>query len=94
MIHRRFSGADFPLFDILNFSQPLKLDKIFPLKKPKQSTREKIKLNLMGVTGLIKFVEAATKPGRIEQLRGCTVAIDSYCLLHKGSYSCSDKMVS
>lgn len=48
----------------------------------------------MGVTGLIKFVEAACEPGRIEQLKGCTVAIDSFCLLHKGAYSCSDKIVS
>lgn len=47
----------------------------------------------MGVTGLIKFVEAATEPGRVQKLRGSTVAIDSYCLLHKGSYCCSDKLV-
>jgi exonuclease-1 len=48
----------------------------------------------MGVTGLIKFVEKACDYGRIEALAGKTVAIDSYCLLHKGAYSCSDKLVS
>lgn len=48
----------------------------------------------MGVTGLIKFVEAACEPARIEKLKGCTVAIDASVLLHKGSYSCSDKIVS
>lgn len=48
----------------------------------------------MGITGLIKFVEAATEQGRVGKLRGSTVAIDSYCLLHKGSYCCSDKLVN
>lgn len=48
----------------------------------------------MGVTGLIKFVEAACEQGQVHMLKGCTVAIDSYCLLHKGAYSCSDKLVS
>lgn len=47
----------------------------------------------MGVTGLIKFVEKATEQGHISALKGKTVAIDASVLLHKGAYSCSDKLV-
>lgn len=32
-------------------------------------------------------------PITVAQIRGATVAIDSYCLLHRGAYSCSDKLV-
>lgn len=47
----------------------------------------------MGITGLIKLLDDAITPSRISQLSGSTVAIDSYYLLHKGSYSCADKLV-
>lgn len=48
----------------------------------------------MGITGLIQMVESCTEPSTIHKLEGRTVAVDSYWLLHKGSYSCSDKLVS
>lgn len=48
----------------------------------------------MGITGLLKFVEQATNYGHISKLKGATVAIDTFCLLHKGAYSCSDKIVN
>ena len=47
----------------------------------------------MGIQGLIPFCEPATKQILIAELKGKTVAIDSYCYLHKGSYSCADKLV-
>lgn len=47
----------------------------------------------MGIKGLIPFCEQATKPITIAEIKGKTVAVDSYCLLHRGSYSCSDKLI-
>lgn len=47
----------------------------------------------MGIQGLIPFCEQATRPITIAEIRGKTVAIDSYCLLHRGAYSCSDKLI-
>jgi exonuclease 1 len=47
----------------------------------------------MGIQGLIPFCEAATTPTSVAKLRGSTAAVDSYCLLHRGAYSCSDKLV-
>jgi exonuclease 1 len=47
----------------------------------------------MGITGLIPFCEQATTSILINEIKGKSVAIDSYCLLHKGSYCCSDKLI-
>lgn len=47
----------------------------------------------MGIQGLIPFCEQATKQITIADIRGRTLAVDSYCFLHKGAYSCSDKIV-
>lgn len=47
----------------------------------------------MGIQGLIPFCEQATRSTTISEMRGKTVAVDSYCYLHKGSYSCADKLV-
>lgn len=46
----------------------------------------------MGISGLIPFCEQATEQTNLVKFRGKTVAIDSYCWLHKGSYSCADKI--
>lgn len=46
----------------------------------------------MGITGLIPFLQKSSKPVHISQFSGCTVAIDSYCWLHKGAFSCADKL--
>uniref|UniRef100_A0A1B6EBA7 Exonuclease 1 n=1 Tax=Clastoptera arizonana TaxID=38151 RepID=A0A1B6EBA7_9HEMI len=46
----------------------------------------------MGITGLIPFLKKASKPVNVSQFSGCTVAIDSYCWLHKGSYTCVEKL--
>ncbi|CAH1964444.1 unnamed protein product [Acanthoscelides obtectus] len=43
----------------------------------------------MGITGLLPFLEKATKPCHISEFRGGTVAIDGYCWLHKGASACA-----
>ncbi|XP_054006849.1 exonuclease 1 isoform X1 [Hylaeus anthracinus] len=46
----------------------------------------------MGITGLLPFLEKSSKRTNINQFSGGTVAIDSYCWLHKGVFSCADKL--
>lgn len=48
----------------------------------------------MGITGLIPFMEKASKKTNISEFSGKTVAIDTYCWLHKGAFSCADKLVT
>lgn len=47
----------------------------------------------MGITGLIPFLEKATRKVTLKDLRGSTVGIDTYCWLHKGAISCADKLI-
>lgn len=47
----------------------------------------------MGITGLIPFVEKASRRTNVSEFSGSTVAIDSYCWLHKGAFTCADKLV-
>ena len=47
----------------------------------------------MGITGLLPFLDKSSKRVNISEFPGCTVAIDSYCWLHKGAFSCADKIV-
>ncbi|KPJ12353.1 Exonuclease 1 [Papilio machaon] len=47
----------------------------------------------MGITGLIPFLEKASRRANVGEFNGCTVAIDSYCWLHKGAFACADKLV-
>ncbi|KAF7989790.1 hypothetical protein HCN44_008464 [Aphidius gifuensis] len=46
----------------------------------------------MGITGLIPFLDKASKRGNISQFSGGSVAIDTYCWLHRGAFSCADKI--
>ncbi|KAG8222761.1 hypothetical protein J437_LFUL007836 [Ladona fulva] len=46
----------------------------------------------MGITGLIPFLEKASSPINIRQYKGQTVAIDAYCWLHRGIFSCAEKL--
>ena len=48
----------------------------------------------MGITGLLPFLEKAkvSRPANIKEFKGCTVAADAYCWLHKGAFSCADKL--
>ncbi|GBP33041.1 Exonuclease 1 [Eumeta japonica] len=46
-----------------------------------------------GLDGLLPFVEKASRRVNVSEFAGCTVAIDSYCWLHKGAFACADKLV-
>ncbi|XP_033215439.1 exonuclease 1 [Belonocnema kinseyi] len=47
----------------------------------------------MGITGLIPFLNKASKKSNVSQFSGGTAAIDAYCWLHKGAFSCADKLI-
>lgn len=47
----------------------------------------------MGITGLIPFLSKASKKSNVSEFSGGTVAIDAYCWLHKGAFSCADKLI-
>ncbi|CAH0584093.1 unnamed protein product [Chrysodeixis includens] len=47
----------------------------------------------MGITGLLPFIDKASRRTNVSEFSGCTVAIDSYCWLHKGAFACADKLV-
>ena len=47
----------------------------------------------MGITGLIPFLEKASCPINIRKLQGSSVAVDSYCWLHKGVFACAEKLI-
>lgn len=46
----------------------------------------------MGISGLLPFLEASSRTIHISEFKGCTVAIDSYCWLHKGAFGCCEKL--
>ncbi|KAG7207302.1 hypothetical protein KM043_008970 [Ampulex compressa] len=46
----------------------------------------------MGITGLLPFLEKSSKKTNINEFAGKTVAIDTYCWLHKGAFSCAEKL--
>ncbi|XP_011698856.1 PREDICTED: exonuclease 1 [Wasmannia auropunctata] len=47
----------------------------------------------MGITGLLPFLEKSSRRTNIKEFSGGTVAIDSYCWLHKGAFSCAEKLM-
>ena len=47
----------------------------------------------MGIQGLLPKLKSVTERIHVSQLKGKTVAIDAYCLLHKGAYTCSRELV-
>ncbi|XP_052767199.1 exonuclease 1-like [Mya arenaria] len=46
----------------------------------------------MGIQGLLPFLKKIHQPVNVSQFAGCTVAIDAYCWLHKGAFSCAEKL--
>lgn len=46
----------------------------------------------MGISGLLPFLETSSRTVHISEFKGCTVAIDSYCWLHKGAFGCCEKL--
>ncbi|KAG1649701.1 Exonuclease 1 [Nymphon striatum] len=47
----------------------------------------------MGIQGLLQFTKNVSRESHLKELSGTTVAIDAYCWLHKGCYSCAEKLV-
>ncbi|XP_056251718.1 exonuclease 1 [Seriola aureovittata] len=46
----------------------------------------------MGISGLLQFIKDAGEPISVKKYRGQTVAVDTYCWLHKGAFSCAEKL--
>ncbi|XP_034196050.1 exonuclease tos isoform X2 [Osmia lignaria lignaria] len=46
----------------------------------------------MGITGLLPFLEKCSERTNINKFSGGTVAIDTYCWLHRGVFACADKL--
>ena len=47
----------------------------------------------MGIKGLLQFLSGAQRDVNISSFRGQTAAVDAYCWLHKGAYSCAMQLV-
>ncbi|XP_053830576.1 exonuclease 1 [Vidua macroura] len=46
----------------------------------------------MGIQGLLHFIKEAAEPSHVKKYQGMTVAVDTYCWLHKGAYACAEKL--
>uniref|UniRef100_A0A3B3SBD2 Exonuclease 1 n=1 Tax=Paramormyrops kingsleyae TaxID=1676925 RepID=A0A3B3SBD2_9TELE len=46
----------------------------------------------MGISGLLPFIKDASEAISVRKYKGQTVAVDTYCWLHKGAFSCADKL--
>uniref|UniRef100_A0A8C6UG78 Exonuclease 1 n=1 Tax=Neogobius melanostomus TaxID=47308 RepID=A0A8C6UG78_9GOBI len=46
----------------------------------------------MGISGLLQFIKDASEPVNVKKYRGQAVAVDTYCWLHKGAFSCAEKL--
>ncbi|XP_034148803.1 exonuclease 1 isoform X2 [Esox lucius] len=46
----------------------------------------------MGIPGLLQFLKDASEPISVRKFKGQTVAVDTYCWLHKGAFSCAEKL--
>ena len=43
----------------------------------------------MGIAGLLPVLKSITRPVHVSEYRGRRVAVDAYCWLHRGAYTCS-----
>ncbi|KAM9847569.1 exonuclease 1 [Aulostomus maculatus] len=46
----------------------------------------------MGIPGLLQFIKDAGEPINVKMYKGQAVAVDTYCWLHKGAFSCAEKL--
>jgi len=46
----------------------------------------------MGISGLLPFLKKASKKTHIRHFSGYTVAVDTYCWLHRGAFGCAQKL--
>lgn len=47
----------------------------------------------MGITGLLPFLKSIQRDVHVSSFKGKKVAVDAYCWLHKGAYSCAMQLV-
>jgi len=47
----------------------------------------------MGITGLLPFLKNIQREVHVSSFKGKKVAVDAYCWLHKGAYSCAMQLV-
>ena len=46
----------------------------------------------MGINGLLPVLKSITKTKHVSSYQGQRVAVDAYCWLHKGAYSCAREL--
>ncbi|XP_063287707.1 exonuclease 1 [Pelobates fuscus] len=46
----------------------------------------------MGIQGLLQFLKDASESVHMKKYKGQTVAVDTYCWLHKGAFACAEKL--
>ena len=46
----------------------------------------------MGISGLLPFVKKASRPSFLREFKGKVAAVDTYCWLHRGAFSCAEKL--
>ncbi len=46
----------------------------------------------MGITGLLPFLKDASTNVNIKQFQGQTVAVDTYCWIYRGAFSCAEEL--
>ncbi len=46
----------------------------------------------MGISGLLPFLKDAIESVNISQFEGCTVAVDTYCWIYRGAFSCAEQL--
>lgn len=51
-----------------------------------------LEVKIMGITGLLPFLKDASTPINIKQFAGQTVAVDTYCWIYRGAFSCAEEL--
>ncbi|RNA40270.1 exonuclease 1-like [Brachionus plicatilis] len=46
----------------------------------------------MGISGLLPFLKEASTNANIKQFEGATVAVDTYCWIYRGAFSCAEQL--
>ena len=49
---------------------------------------------LMGIQGLLPFLKSIQNQRHLSELSGQTLAVDGYCWLHRGTYTCSTELAT
>ena len=47
----------------------------------------------MGISGLLPLLKPACTQSNLDKFRGCTVAVDVYCWMHRGAFGCAEQLV-